>query len=165
MGGKRERKRERLVCKAWPRANRPRERMCLPSHQPLTWSGPPVLYLVFTPCHLFSRCPPTPSLTGPQFPQSHSPSSPVQMPLGSPSRALYSPFCGPQPPPLCVFVLAFGSGFGSGSVQGPGSPESYWSLWKSCCQQWNRCWCPGTGTGSSVGCKGSRPLLQQKREG
>lgn len=60
--------------------------------------------------------------------------------------------------PLCVSVLAFGSGSGSGSVQGPGSPESYWSLWKSCCQRWNRCWRPGPGTGSLVGCKGPRPL-------
>lgn len=61
---------------------------------------------------------------------------------------------------LGVSVLAFGSGSGSGydSVQDPGSPESCWSLWKSCCQQWNRCWCPGPETGSLVGCKEARPL-------
>lgn len=60
--------------------------------------------------------------------------------------------------PLRVSVLVFGSGSGSGSVQGPGSLGSCWSLWRSCCQLWNRCWCPGPGTGSWVGCKGARPL-------
>lgn len=58
--------------------------------------------------------------------------------------------------PLEVSVLASGYGSGSDSVQGPGSPESCWSPWRSCCQL-SRCWCPGPGKGGWVGCKGARP--------
>ena len=102
---------------------------------------------------LFDTCSESPSLL-----------SCFQSSLGSPLLVFSSPIvCLPQPPPLRVSVLVFGSG--SGSFQGPGSLESCWSLWRSCCQLWNRCWCPGPGTGSWVGCKGARPLLQHKREG
>lgn len=73
----------------------------------------------------------------------------------------------PWPQPLHASVRAFDSdsGSGFGSVQDPGIPESCRSLWRSCCRLWNRSSCPGPGTGSLVGYRGARLLLQQETEG
>ena len=169
------------LARPWPRANRPlwgcASSLVISSPDPARpWSpGPSVRSSVSILCHLapssslppYSQGPFLFTLPNPTPPQALDTFLFVIVPwpsLPSPPLLFFGP---PWPPPLHASVRAFGSdsGSGSGSVQDPGIPESCRSLWRSCCRLWNRCSCPGPGTGSSVGYRGARLLLQQETEG